>query len=81
MTLKDIEPILLEIAKETLGIETLETRNSDSLDFHDVAVWQLKTALREAYLAGMKAGGNIMVETIAEKLIPGLADLEKDYNR
>jgi hypothetical protein len=35
-----------------LSIETLETRNSDSLDFYDVAVWSLKKALQEAYEAG-----------------------------
>jgi len=35
-----------------LTLETLETRNSDSLDFHDVAVWAIKDALQEAYEAG-----------------------------
>ena len=41
-----------EIAKKHLNLETLETRNSDSLDFHDVAVWAIKDALQEAYEAG-----------------------------
>ena len=40
------------IAKSHFSIETLETRNSDSLDFYDVAVWSLKKALQEAYEAG-----------------------------
>ena len=40
------------IAFEQLGIRTLETRSSDHLDFHEVAVWRLKTALRKAYSAG-----------------------------
>jgi hypothetical protein len=40
------------IAKQTLGIETLETRNSDDLDFHEISVWQLKEALEKAYKAG-----------------------------
>ncbi|MGG2831922.1 DUF6900 domain-containing protein [Pseudomonas aeruginosa] len=44
---------LLAIATTTLGLETLETRNSDSLDFHDLAVWSVKAALEAAYLAGM----------------------------
>ena len=32
--------------------ETLETRNSDSLDFHDCSVWGIKAALEEAFRAG-----------------------------
>lgn len=32
---------LEKIAQEHLGIETLAPRRSDSLDFHDLAVWQL----------------------------------------
>ena len=39
-----------------LGFVTLETRRSDSLDFHDVAVWQVKEALEAAYEAGVQAG-------------------------
>jgi hypothetical protein len=44
------------IARRYLGIPTLETRRSDSLHFHDVAVWQLKAALRAAYDARLKTG-------------------------
>ena len=47
-----IEACLDQIAKTTLRLETLETRHSDGLDFHDVAVWQIKQALRAAYEAG-----------------------------
>jgi len=32
--------------------ETLETRNSDSLDFHDCTVWSIKKALEQAYELG-----------------------------
>ena len=46
------DQLLTEIAKKHLNLETLETRNSDSLDFHDVAVWAIKDALQEAYEAG-----------------------------
>lgn len=46
---------LEQIAKSVLGIETLETRNSDRLDFHDVSVWGVEEALREAYIAGQRA--------------------------
>ena len=44
-----------EIARKNLGIETLETRNSDSLDFHDTAVWALRATLEAAYEAGRNA--------------------------
>lgn len=48
-----VDHLLAAIAKEKLGIDTLETRNSDSLDFHDVAVWSVKDALEAAYRAGL----------------------------
>lgn len=44
---------LENIARTVLSIETLATRNRDRLDFHEVAVWDLKQALKAAYLAGM----------------------------
>ena len=43
---------LADIAKRLLHLETLEARNMDSLDFHDLAVWQLRAALEAAYRAG-----------------------------
>lgn len=43
---------LENIANSVLGIETLETRNSDGLDFHEVSVWGLKEALMQAYTMG-----------------------------
>jgi hypothetical protein len=33
-----IDKVLEDIAKEHLRVPTLETRKSDSLDFHDLAV-------------------------------------------
>lgn len=44
------------IAQRHLNIETLGTRKSDGLDFHDVAVWCIKDALDAAFEAGPKAG-------------------------
>jgi len=44
--------LLTSIAREHLGITTLETRHSDGLDFHDVAVWQVEAALKAAFDAG-----------------------------
>ena len=48
---KDLELIALRI----LGVETTETRNSDSLDFSDQAIWSLMAALEAAYKAGQAA--------------------------
>lgn len=42
------------IARETLGIDTLDTRKSDSLDFHELPVWKIKEALEIAYAAGQE---------------------------
>jgi hypothetical protein len=39
---------LTGIARQHLDLETLETRNSDSLDFHDLAVWGIRAAGQEA---------------------------------
>lgn len=50
--MKQIDTQLSRIAREHLGIETLETRKSDRLDFHDLAVWSIREALRAAYQAG-----------------------------
>lgn len=51
-----LEQLLTQIAQNKLGIETLETRKSDSLDFHDVAVWCLRDALDAAFNAGVEQG-------------------------
>ena len=44
---------LLELARKAVpGLETLQTRNSDRLDFHEIAVSGLAEALRAAYELG-----------------------------
>lgn len=48
--------ILEIIALECLDIPTLETRNGDSEDFYDCAVWNIRKALEQAYEAGQKSG-------------------------
>ena len=46
--------ILTGIAQKNIpGIKTLEVRNSDSLDFHDVSVGCLRRALEDAFIVGM----------------------------
>lgn len=46
---------LQQIALDHLFIETLETRHSDRLDFHEVSVWGVKSALMAAYEVGRQA--------------------------
>ena len=52
------DALILEIAQRRLFIETLETRNRDRLDFHDVAVWAIRDALEEAFEAGRSTGAS-----------------------
>ncbi|OSM07671.1 DUF3489 domain-containing protein [Magnetofaba australis] len=52
-----------QIALDHLFIDTLETRKSDSLDFHSVSVWGVKSALEAAYQAGQKAGNKATRKT------------------
>jgi hypothetical protein len=47
--------VVAKIAREVLGLDTLETRHSDTLDFSDQAVWQLRAALEAAYNAGVSS--------------------------
>lgn len=46
--------LLTELANKHFGIKT---RKMDSLDFHNVAVWEVKEALKAAYDAGRKVTG------------------------
>lgn len=46
------EQQITEIARKVLGLETLEPRGSDRLDFHELSVWQIRKALEAAYRAG-----------------------------
>jgi len=52
---KKRDATIAAIARDVLFIETLETRKSDRLDFHDVAVWTVREALEKAYAAGNEA--------------------------
>jgi hypothetical protein len=53
--MKARDQALTEIATKILDIETLDTRKSDRLDFHELSVWGVKAALEAAYAAGQKA--------------------------
>jgi len=56
MNSKKLNQLMTQIAQQHLRLETLETRHSDSLDFHDLAVWQIESALRAAFEAGREDG-------------------------
>ena len=60
--MQHLEQLLTQIAREHLQVETLATRRSDRLDFHDVAVWCLKDALAAAYQAGIDRGRRQVAE-------------------
>lgn len=44
--------ILERIARQVLGVETLESRKSDELDFKECAVWSILSAMEQAFEAG-----------------------------
>jgi hypothetical protein len=52
MNAKQLNQLLTQIALDHLFVDTLETRHSDGLDFHDVSVWAIKSALEAAFKAG-----------------------------
>jgi hypothetical protein len=54
-TLSQKDKTLAQIANSELYIRTLQTSNSDSLDFHELAVWNIKAALEAAYKAGQQS--------------------------
>lgn len=43
------DSLFAPIAEKELGIETLASRNSDELDFHEVAVWQVRNAFNSVW--------------------------------
>ena len=52
---RERDQALEEIARDVLGIPTLQIRNRDRLDFHDVGVAGLREALRQAWTRGSQA--------------------------
>ena len=53
---KKAQASLNAMACAVLDLDTLETRNSDSLDFHEHAVWEIEEVIRRAYQMGLEAG-------------------------
>ena len=48
----------MEDARTHLGLDTLATRNRDSLDFHDLSVDSIRRVIERAFEAGFEAGQN-----------------------
>ena len=68
------EALLLEIAQKHFpDFETFETRNSDGLDFHDVAIWAIRAALEDAYEAGRITGAMTIHKDVAT--LPGMQQI------
>ena len=67
------EELFTQIAREHLGIDTLEERRRDCLDFHDVGVVGVKKALQAAYVAGAADTRKCANELVAclEELMTG----------
>ncbi len=48
----------MEDVRKHLDLETLETRNRDSLDFHDLSVASIRRVIEIAFEAGFAVGQN-----------------------
>ena len=59
--------LLMEIAERHLFLETLETRNCDRLDFHEHAVWAVRSALEATFEAGRRAGAETAATATPER--------------
>jgi hypothetical protein len=46
----------MEWAKVELLLETLETRQRDSLDIHEIPVWSIRDLVRHAFESGYREG-------------------------
>ncbi len=55
MDAKTLDQLFQQIAFDHLFVDTLETRHSDRLDFHEVSVWGIKSALQAAFDAGRQS--------------------------
>ena len=56
---RKMNQIFEQIAQHHLRVTTLETRNSESLDYYELSVWNLKAALEAAYQIGFRNGKDI----------------------
>lgn len=50
--------LIEKIAQQHLWVPTLEERKMDSLDFYNLSVWSIKSALEAAFAAGKSSQSN-----------------------
>jgi hypothetical protein len=62
--MNDIDKSLLRIAQDILRITTLETRNNNMRDFHDLPVWDIKSALEAAFFAGQNSASSAVARSL-----------------
>ncbi|KWN80917.1 DUF6900 domain-containing protein [Burkholderia ubonensis] len=60
MNRRELDVLLTAIARKHLQLDTLQTRYSDRLDFHDCAVWVIRDALQAAFDAGVAHGRSLV---------------------
>lgn len=53
--LPDLDVTISTLARDVLGIPSLDEQGRDSLDFHEVSVVAVRAALAAAYIAGKQA--------------------------
>ncbi|GAB0057931.1 hypothetical protein SIID45300_02265 [Candidatus Magnetaquicoccaceae bacterium FCR-1] len=53
-----LDQLFERIALDHMFVDTLETQNSSGLDFHNVSVWGIRSALEAAYEAGVQSHKN-----------------------
>jgi hypothetical protein len=63
-----------DIASKHLNIPSLRTRKSDSLDFHEVSVWAVRSALKAAFDEGVRVN-----QTLTPAHASGLPTRFDDY--
>lgn len=74
-TMNAKKELFTKIASQHLNFETLESRNRDSLDFHDVSVRGVAAALDAAYEAGKEAAQTNLIDAIKDNISPAAAAL------
>jgi len=67
-----------KIAKDILLIPTLKERKSDSLDFHEVAVWTVRDAMQKAFNAGQGKNSKPTKNTVSmfENMVKKYMDID-----
>ena len=74
---KDLE----KIAREELGLDTLEARNRDHMDFKEQAVWAIKIALERAYNAGKASVKEKLAPVKRSSVVVEKAHIKRAYKR